>query len=165
MGELAPADRLQPFLLDRLRDDEPGSQVESRDRRAFTLQRFRDAVLRDLSWLLNCKSHRPQDGLADFPLVERSVVNFGITDFTGLTASSFGTGQIEQMVRRAIETFEPRILRNTLSVVFVESRSGQAGNTLSLEVRGQVWALPLPESLYVKTDVDLETGDCHLREG
>jgi type VI secretion system protein ImpF len=164
VSELAPQDRLQPFLLDRLRDDEPDSRLESRDRRVFTLHRFREAVLRDLSWLLNSKAHRPEDGLADFPLVERSVLNFGITDLTGMTASGVAIPQIEQIVRRAIEAFEPRIIRNTLSVRFVDTHSEQAGNVLALEVRGQIWALPLPENLYIKTEVDLETGDYHLKE-
>ena len=31
-------------------------------------------------------------------------------------------------------------------------------------VAGEIWALPLPEALYVKTEVDLETGNCELRE-
>lgn len=164
MTDLMPQDRLQPFLLDRLRDDQPDSPVESRDRRAFTMQRFREAVLRDLSWLLNAKGHRPEEGLAEYPLVEKSVLNFGITDLTGMTASGVSVSQIEQLVRRAIEAFEPRIIRNTLSVRFIDGRANAPGNVLALEIRAQVWALPLPESLYIKTEVDLETGDCQLRE-
>ena len=165
MSELTPQDRLQPFLLDRLRDDQPESRVESRDRRAFTMQRFREAVLRDLSWLLNAKAHRPEDGLGDFPLVERSVLNYGITDLTGVTASGVSVQQIEQLVRRAIEAYEPRIIRNTLSVRYVPDRDADGTHVIALEIRGQVWALPLPESLYIKTEVDLETGDYQLREG
>lgn len=168
MAELTPQERLQPFLLDRLRDDAPESQAESRERRAFNMQRFREAVLRDLSWLLNAKAHPPADGLASFPMVERSVLNYGLPDITGATSSELPAGDVVQMVRRAIEAFEPRILRNTLSVRLVESpaggSSGRGVNTVALEIRAQVWALPLPESLYVKTEVDLETGDCDLRE-
>jgi type VI secretion system protein ImpF len=164
LSELAPEDRLQPFLLDRLKDDDPASRVESRDRRVFSMHRFREAVLRDLSWLLNSKSKRAIDGLGDFPLVERSVVNFGIVDLTGQTASGISVQQIEQIVRRAIEAFEPRVIRNTLSVRYVDSRDGEFGNVISMEIRGQVWALPMPESLYIKTEVDLETGECELRE-
>jgi type VI secretion system protein ImpF len=32
MADLAPAERLQPSLLDRLTDDEPDKRVEGRDR-------------------------------------------------------------------------------------------------------------------------------------
>ena len=53
MAELATKERLQPCLLDRLTDDEPEKSTESRDRRVFSLRQLRQAVLRDLSWLLN----------------------------------------------------------------------------------------------------------------
>jgi type VI secretion system protein ImpF len=173
VAELTPHERLQPFLLDRLRDDAPETQVESRDRRVFNMSKFREAVLRDLAWLLNAKAHPPGDGLGEFPLVERSVLNFGMPDLSGSTASSTPATGIVQIVRRAIEAFEPRIIRNTLSVRFVDAANSSAGgsgsatrgiNTIALEIRAQVWALPLPESLYVKTEVDLETGDCEMRE-
>ena len=46
-------DRLQPALLDRLRDDEPLSQKEPVESRVLSRARMREAVLRDLSWLFN----------------------------------------------------------------------------------------------------------------
>ncbi|MHC4750853.1 MAG: type VI secretion system baseplate subunit TssE, partial [Planctomycetota bacterium] len=36
MAELTPMDRLQPCLLDRLTDDEPDVQKESRDQRVVS---------------------------------------------------------------------------------------------------------------------------------
>ena len=47
-------DRLQPALLDRLRDDDPASKVEPIEARVMSRGRLREAVLRDLSWLFNC---------------------------------------------------------------------------------------------------------------
>ncbi len=164
MSEQASKDRLQPYLLDRLRDDEPGNRLESRDRRAFTLSKFRQAVLRDLSWLLNARGRRSDEGLAGFPLVERSVLNYGITDLTGVPASTIPPAVVEQMVKRAIEAFEPRIIRSSLTVRYVAAAEATRGYTVALEIRAMVWALPVPESLYVKTEIDLETGDCSLRE-
>ena len=53
MAELTPQERLFPSLLDRLSDDQPLEQKESRDRRVFSVSKLRAAVLRDLAWLLN----------------------------------------------------------------------------------------------------------------
>jgi hypothetical protein len=33
-----------------------------------------------------------------------------------------------------------------------------------LEIKGQIWASPMPDSLYVKTEIDLESGSCHLQD-
>ena len=48
-----PQDRLQPALLDRLTDDEPGSREEPVEARVLSKRRLRQSVLRDLAWLLN----------------------------------------------------------------------------------------------------------------
>ena len=62
MAELAPRERLQPSLLDRLSDDEPDNAVEPRERRVLSLRTLREGVLRDLAWLLN--THQPAVGAA-----------------------------------------------------------------------------------------------------
>jgi type VI secretion system protein ImpF len=35
-------------------------------------------------------------------------------------------------------------------------------NVIDIEIRGELWANPMPEQLYVKTNIDLETGMCTL---
>jgi hypothetical protein len=45
--ELAPQERLQPALLDRLTDEEPDKQVEGPDKRVLNKVQLRQAVLRD----------------------------------------------------------------------------------------------------------------------
>ena len=42
MAELTTQERLQPSLLDRLTDDEPGKHEESRDKRVITANRLRE---------------------------------------------------------------------------------------------------------------------------
>jgi type VI secretion system protein ImpF len=163
MAELTPTERLQPCLLDRLVDEQPDSQVESRDLRVVSLRRYREGVLRDLSWLLNTACPPASDGLADYPEVARSVLNYGIPDLCGQTASGITPEQIEQNVVLAIQFFEPRILRNSLSIQSVVSSESMTHNAVFLEIRGELWARPTPEVLYLKTQVDLETGQCELR--
>ncbi|MFB3893150.1 MAG: type VI secretion system baseplate subunit TssE [Phycisphaerae bacterium] len=165
MAELTPSERLQPCLLDRLVDDQPDSKVESRDQRVVSMRRYRDGVLRDLNWLLNTGCRSSEDHLEDYPEVARSVLNYGTPDLCGQTASGVSPEQIERNVIKAIQAFEPRIIRNSLSIRPAVEQNAMSHNAVFLEIRGELWALPAPEVLYVKTQVDLETGQCELKGG
>lgn len=159
MPELTPKERLQPSLLDRLTDDEPDKQVESREKRVLTLQKLRAAVLRDVTWLLNCTNLASILPLDDYPLVAQSVLNFGMIDLTGRTASGLDVTKLESALRQAIVDFEPRITAATLKVKAVVNPARMSPNALSFEIEGELWAQPLPIRLYLRTELDLETGN------
>ncbi len=164
MAELNPRERLQPFLLDRLTDDTPGALKESRDKGVMSPAQLRTALLRDVTWLLNTPAPAEEEGLADFPNVASSVLNFGVPDLTGLTASVVVTAALERDVLRALQTYEPRLEKRSVSVRLLTESDGVHPNTLALEIRGQVIANPLPEELYLKTALDLETGQIELKD-
>ena len=164
MAELLPSERLQPCLIDRLVDDEPDKQKEPRERRVFSMRQLRAAVLRDLSWLLNASSKTNTGELADFPEASMSVINYGMPDYTGRTVSVLTPGELEQAIRKAIEFFEPRILKGSLRVTTAPRREQPGFNTVAIEVNGDMWAQSVPEHLLLRTEVDLETGQCRLRE-
>jgi type VI secretion system protein ImpF len=71
LPELTHKERLQPSLLDRLTDDEPDKQVESREQRVFSLARLREAVLRDVAWLLNTTNLEAGADLSAYPEVRQ----------------------------------------------------------------------------------------------
>jgi type VI secretion system protein ImpF len=167
MAELTTSERLQPSLLDRLTDDEPSSKAESRERRVMSLRQLRYAVLRDLSWLLNSASRPLDDEITQFPLVARSVINYGLPDLTGLTTSGIKAGRLEQMVFEAIVAFEPRIMRKSLTVRAVEDTDGKGGvgpNRYRFEINGELCPTPMSEALFLKTEVDLETGRVDVKD-
>jgi type VI secretion system protein ImpF len=56
--------------------------------------------------------------------------------------------------------FEPRILRDSLRVVALAP--GAAANQVTFEIHGELWGQPLPERLYLKTELDLEIGELRL---
>lgn len=164
MAELTTTDKLQPSLLDRLRDDAPRDTQEGRDRRVMSMRQLREAVLRDLSWLLNAGCHPLNDEIYDFPLVARSTVNYGMPDLTGRSASNLSPSRLEQMVQEAVAAFEPRITRKTLNVKAVTfAARDKAGNTVGFEISGDLCPLPMPEPLYMRTQLDLDTGRCELK--
>src|ERR1700751_174894 len=159
---LPPLDRLQPCLLDRLTDDQPDKTEESRTQRIVSLQRYKAGVLRDLEWLLNSIGHFPDERVGeltfgDYEEAFRSVINFGIRQLYGRLAPDIE--EVEKQLFDALVTFEPRINRQTLRVTVRIER-----NILSIELTGELWVNPLPEKLFIKTELDLESSACTTRE-
>ena len=114
MADLTPQGRLQPALLDRLVDAVPANRTkEPRDQRVLNKARMRQAVLRDLAWLFNATRPAARDGLGGYRHTERSVLNFGLPPFSGVTASSLDIIALEQAIRQTILDFEPRIIASS----------------------------------------------------
>lgn len=155
-------DRLLPCLLDRLTDHYPRARKEGRTHRAVTLRQYRDSVLRDLKWLLNSTCHPRNETLSEFEQVRTSVLNYGVRSLSGVWASHRSAMDIERQVREAILRFEPRIVPSTLAVklVVTEENSKHSRGVIALEIVGQLWAEPVPEQLFIRTEVDVETGEC-----
>lgn len=158
LAELTHRERLQPSLLDRLTDHEPTNPRESREQRDFSLSRFRESVLRDLAWLLNTTNFAAAQDLATYPDVAGSVINFGIPDLAGSTASGTDPITLERTLRQAILDFEPRIIGHTLKLRLEINASQMSHNALTFLIEGDLWAQPVPLHLYLKTEIDLEMG-------
>ena len=157
-------DRLQPALLDRLRDDARSNPNEANDQRVMSKQQLRAAVLRDLSWLLNAV--QPMTGLADrYPVAVDSVLNYGLPSVSGQMASRVDIGDLERNIRDAMLRFEPRILADTLEVRAVEFDNVlETHNVIEFEIRGFLWAQPVPLELLLRTQLDLEIGQVLIRD-
>lgn len=163
MAELAPRERLQPSLLDRLTDDEPDKTVEARDRRVLSLRTLRQGVLRDLAWLLNTTNLFSTIAASRLPHLSNSVVNYGMPDISGVSVSNLNVSQLERGIRQAIWDFEPRLIRASVSVKALAG-GGIDHNKLTFEIEADLWAQPYPERLYLKTELDLDSASMSLTE-
>ena len=151
--------RIHPCLLDRLTDDDVKNRVESRAARVISTQVYRAGVLRDIAWLFSTSAHLPVEGtkpgtefrIGDFPEAERSVLNYGVRHLFGLTAPDMGA--LEESLYNAIQVFEPRIIKDTLGV-----RAYMENQIVNFEISGDLWANPIPEKLFIKTQIDIEAG-------
>lgn len=164
MAELTQKEKLQPSLLDRLTDNNPESQVESRAQRVLSLQQLRKSVIRDLGWLLNTGNLEARQNLDRFPAASHSVVNYGMPDIAGITTGDLEVDAVEQAVKQAIIDFEPRILRNSLIVKMVVDHEAMNSNSIVFEIEGELWAQPVPLRVFLKTELDLETGDVQIAD-
>jgi type VI secretion system protein ImpF len=156
--------QLQPSLLDRLTDDEPGKTKESQDKRVVSMRRLRQCVLRDLAWLMNTTNLETTEDLEAYPEVSHSVLNYGIAELSGHLVSGLDLTRLERMVRQAVQDFEPRILSSSVKVRSVRDASKESHNQLMFEIEGQLWAVPTPTHLLIKTQIDLEEGGVTLAD-
>lgn len=164
MAELTVKERCQPCLLDRLTDDDPQARAESRDRRVVSPAAFRRAVLRDIAWLLNTATRLKDEEMADLEQVDSSTLNYGVPDRCGQTGSGIDAHAVERTIAEAIKRFEPRIQPNTLRVKVNIDREHMGVRALQLSIEGQMWSQPMPEHLYMKTELDLQTGTIALED-
>lgn len=164
MAELTQSERLQPSLLDRLTDDAPKDLNESRESRVLSLQRLRECVLRDIFWLLNTENAEPVLDMDVYPAVLTSVINYGIPTVAGLTASGLDLKKLEVQVRDSIIAYEPRILRKGLQVTAYYSDELMSRKTIMFDIDGEFWAQPVPLRMYLRTELDLETGQVMIKE-
>ena len=159
MAELSGRERLQPSLLDRLTDDAPDQRREGFDQQALSMMALRRAVLRDLAWLLNTTNLATNEDLAGVPLAAKSVINYGIPGFAGSTSSAMRIGALESGLADAIKAFEPRIRPDTLVIKLRRSGNGidESDGAIGFEIRGELWAQPVPQQLFLETSIELET--------
>lgn len=161
MAEKTLAERLQPSLLDRLTDDEPGNLKEPRDARVIDVVRLREIIQRDLSMLLNTTDKTDMIDPRDYPHAARSVLNFGIRETSGAYSTMERAKVIQKSIAKSVEVFEPRIMHGS---VLVELRSEEHSGEMHVEfdIRAIMWAQPMPLELYLRSRVDVTTGEVEI---
>jgi type VI secretion system protein ImpF len=164
MGQWSLKDRLQPSLLDRLTDLRPDKKSESSSQQVLSQKQFKDAVIRDLGWLLNSVSMDSVFDLSAYPEVEHSVLNYGLPDISGHTASSIDTFKLEKSLKRAIYEFEPRFIQNSLKIKIHADPNEMSHNSLVFEIEGVVFGQPMPFEVILRSELDLECGQFKVRD-
>lgn len=157
-------DRLQPALLDRLVDNAPQQVAEAESQRVMSKAQLRQAVLRDLGWLFNASQPHPEWNQS-LPDLAGTALNFGLPPLAGQRVSRLDVRELERTIAQAIRRFEPRILPATLSVHAMESGSVMdTHNLIEFEIRGHLWAQPVPLEILLRTRLDLEAGQVEVQD-
>jgi type VI secretion system protein ImpF len=106
-----------PSVLDRLLDDEPGTEREPIPNRFQNLRELKKAVTRDLEDLLNTRQEILEELPSEFAEVSRSLVSYGLPDFTSFSLlSKHDRNRIRRAVEQAIANFEPRLARVSVTL-------------------------------------------------
>jgi len=114
--------RFEPGFLDKLFDDDargPASPVL----RSHSIGEMKNAVARDIEALLNTRMVFTDEALEGFPECERSVVTFGLNDFSGRSLASHDDREfVCSSIRNAIDRHEKR-LSNVSVTLMLDSQS------------------------------------------
>jgi type VI secretion system protein ImpF len=147
-------------VLDRLLDYEPGVSYEPPASRAKSLRIFKQAVRRDLEWLLNTR--RLATGIPEgLEELQSSLAAYGLPDFAG---SGTDEGDSQARVRAAIEdavrTFEPRL--QDVSVALEPQRDTE--RALRFRIDALLMVDPAPEPVTFDTTLQLVSGEYEVEE-
>lgn len=157
--------RLTPSLLDRLTDHNPQQKKEMLSALSMNKRDYRASVLRDIGWLLNTTNSDSAIDFSDLVYAQRSVVNYGVVALSGQYLVDDDRSMIAASISRALTTYEPRIIPNTLQVKALPMGDGYAArNQLSLEIKGQLWSEPYPLEFLLRSHIDLEIGLVQLTD-
>ena len=121
--------------------------------RAFgiSMKTYRSHVMRDLRWLLNTRC-QPKSALVHaFKNVESSTVNYGLQDLVGSLESQIEPEDMVMAVKTAIVRFEPRIIASSVVVALVGGSHSFNADFFSVEIQGDLWALPVNEPLTLRS--------------
>ncbi len=126
---------------------------------------MRAAVLRDLSWLFNATQMKERLVEA-FPALADSVLNYGLPALSGQLASKVDVSVLERASAWPCMRFEPRFLPDLAA----RSRRMETDsvldthNMIEFQIRGHLWAQPVPMEILLRTQVDLEAGLVEVRD-
>ncbi|MDH6166317.1 type VI secretion system protein ImpF [Variovorax boronicumulans] len=154
-----PHAQLLPTLFDRLRDEAPSRDSELPSEYAVTPAQMRGIVQRDLAYLLNTTNAEDLIDRERHPDAASSTINYGMPPLAGSYLSERKWADIERIIRRAIQDYEPRLIPETVTVVPLMKEGGAAGeyNVLLFEIRALIHLRPYPLDFTVQSAVDLET--------
>jgi type VI secretion system protein ImpF len=149
-------------VLDRLIDLEPENTLENPPSRSQSVRVLKNAVRRDLEWLLNTRRicDPPDEGLKE---TNRSVYVYGLPDLSALTMAASGDrGRLVRQILATIDLFEPRLTH--VRLVMVETPDA-AKKDVRMRIEAMLRMDPVPEPISFDTVIELKSGNCRLSGG
>jgi type VI secretion system protein ImpF len=159
MAKSDPEIAVQQPLLDRLIDLDPssGDPVQTR---AAAVRALKEALRRDLEWLLNTR-RTPLESPSSYPGLSRSVFYYGIPDLSSVSLHSLEDEMhLLGIIEKAIATFEPR-----LAQVRVTAREplDRQERMLHFQIDALLLVDPSPESISFDTVLNVDRGACEVK--
>ncbi len=159
MARLEPECIVTPSVLDRLMDDDPHQRSDAPLTRAQSLRQFKQALKRDLEWLLNTRKS-PAPAAEELTHASRSIYNFGLRDVSSMVVTS-GADQnrLLALLQAALEAYEPRIQCAHISM----EPPSPASRVLRFRIEGLVRVDPAPEHVEFDTVLELASGEYEVK--
>ncbi|HTW79797.1 MAG TPA: type VI secretion system baseplate subunit TssE [Terracidiphilus sp.] len=127
--------------------------------RSQSVRFFREALKRDVEWLLN--SRQPHlDQLSPWPAAKASVINYGLPDITSLGLTSAADHQtLRVAIAGCLRIFEPRLT----DVHVTLEGSELVDRRLRFHIEGNLKLDPSPEEVAFDTVLELTSGEYKVK--
>jgi type VI secretion system protein ImpF len=127
--------------------------------RSQSLRYYKEALKRDLEWLLNTRQP-PIPELVEYPLAKASVINFGLPDITSLGLSSASDhGRLRKAIEVCLRNFEPRLMDVRVTL----EGSDMTDRRLRFHIEGNLKLDPAPEEISFDTVLELSSGEYKVK--
>jgi type VI secretion system protein ImpF len=147
-------------VFDRLVDDDPRTSTEVPLTRAESVRQMKNAVRRDLEWVLNTRrGAMPPD--ESFRELNRSLYVYGLPDVTSYSLSATkDRAKLLRWLQFTVKVFEPR-LANVRITPFEATETGS--RTLRFRIDALLVMDPAPEHVSFDTVLELTSGKYDVR--
>jgi type VI secretion system protein ImpF len=149
-----------PSLLDRLIDHEPTNRNEPASWRTQSLKEVKQAVRRDLEWLLNTRRTIFEPASSAKELWD-SVYCYGLPDSTGLPVKSEqDRARLARAMEVAISTFEPRLINISVKILPVATTA----QVVRFQIEAMLRTEPAPERVFFDSKLEITSGEFAVGE-
>ncbi|MGZ5429530.1 MAG: type VI secretion system baseplate subunit TssE [Thermoanaerobaculia bacterium] len=146
--------RINLSVLDRLVDFEPEAKAEPPSSRSKALRQVKQALKRDLEWLLNTR--RVLEVPPELPLLADSMLAYGLPDFSNVSVKNTGDRHdLTLALETAIRRFEPRLE----DVVVSLANASVLERAFRFKIEARLRIDPVPEPISFDTTLQLGSGN------
>ena len=146
--------RINLSVLDRLVDFEPEAKAEPPASRSKALRQVKQALRRDLEWLLNTR--RAFEVPGELPLLADSMLAYGLPDFSNVSVKD--TADQHDLIlalEAALRRFEPRLEDVVVSV----ANASVLERAFRFKIEARLRIDPVPEPISFDTTLQLGSGN------
>jgi type VI secretion system protein ImpF len=146
--------RINLSVLDRLVDFEPEAKNEAPVSRSKALRQVKQALRRDLEWLLNTRLAFEMPD--DLPLLADSLLAYGLPDFSNVTVKDAADqSTLTLALETALRRFEPRLEDVVVSV----ANASALERAFRFKIEARLRIDPVPEPISFDTTLQLGSGN------
>jgi len=153
--------KLRPSILDRLIDNDPGSNVEKDPDQQQKLKQLRNSVRRDLENLLNTR-FRMLEPADEYTELKKSLLNYGLPDLATVNISdTIKQKEFIDHLQSILVDFEPRF--KSVKVNYVKNANA-LDRSLRFRIDATLYAEPSPEIVVFDSIIEPVTRTINVEE-
>ena len=142
------------------------TEIDSRvleHREGTSFHRLQDYLLIDLSSLLSTVHLEATEDLSEFPLVRKSILNYGVLDVSRLTSGEALGQKVRDEIKQALLDHEPRLIAETV-VVHTRTDQAKSDQSVAYEIEAVMAARPVDVPLEFVAEIDTGSGKVLLSD-